>query len=80
MGEYNGSSPFVLCQYNIFYLSMLNTSQLIVFPSTTNVSPREQALYSSIISQRRMSFYIYFLYLFSFFVRKEGSILSVKTT
>jgi hypothetical protein len=63
MGEYKGLSPSILCQYNISHSSMLNTSQSMVFPSTMNVSPRERALYSSIISQRRMPL----LYIFDFF-------------
>jgi hypothetical protein len=50
-----------ICSY--ISSSMLNTSQAMVFPSTTNVSPRERALYSSIISQCRMSL----LYIFAFF-------------
>ena len=31
-----------LCKYNISHLSMWNTSQSMVFPSTTHVSPRER--------------------------------------
>jgi hypothetical protein len=62
-GEYKGPSPSVLCQYNISHSYMLNVSQSIVFPLIANASPRERALYSSIISQRRM----FLLYIFVFF-------------
>jgi hypothetical protein len=72
MGEYKGSSPSVLCQYDIFHSYMLNTSQSTVFPLIVNASPWEGALYFSIISQCCMSLlYIFVFFCFLFLLRRR---------